>query len=45
MRCNMLILTLAAIFAIGPLQAADIAAMKAEGMTALGEERFEEAHR
>ena len=43
MRRNMLILILAGIFASGPLQAADIAAMKADGMTALGEERFDEA--
>ena len=43
MHRNMLITILAGIFAFGPLHAADITAMKAEGMRALGEQRFEEA--
>ncbi len=43
MRRNILILILAAVFASGPLQATDLATLKAQGMTALGEERFDEA--
>lgn len=37
------ILIFACVLTSGPLQAADIGAMKAKGMTALGEERYEEA--